>query len=362
MGTRGCTRQDGGFVIIVLLVFMLVAICAFGGLAIDVGKLYVVKSQLRNAADSAALAGAGNLYPSSSVTSPNWGNYTSALNVLRQNKAAGELLQSGDVQYGWWNLATNSWEVGSPVSGGVVPLLNRQGYCSEPPQGPCTPTSACPAGAVCIFTNLAAGVTATVSKSAGINGGPVPAPFAGVLGSKAFEVGMANTPSTAVIGPTGGVPSGVYPFAITKDTADYWAGRLNQPAYLDLINHGADPYRGQWATFDGTNNVPVIDKLLAASKTALSIGVDKVHIASGEKAALFDDVKINADVLLPVVATDHFNYNGDPVLTGFIGFHIDSVDTPNFRMRGSFIRLKAPPGSHAGGPSYGVISYPYLVQ
>jgi Flp pilus assembly protein TadG len=53
-------RDQKGF-IVVYMAFLIVVLCALVGLAVDVGYMYLVKTQLQNAADAAALAGASAL-------------------------------------------------------------------------------------------------------------------------------------------------------------------------------------------------------------------------------------------------------------------------------------------------------------
>ena len=54
---RGSNRG----IAVVYIALMLLVLLAFVGLAIDIGYMYVAKSQLQNAADAAALAGANLL-------------------------------------------------------------------------------------------------------------------------------------------------------------------------------------------------------------------------------------------------------------------------------------------------------------
>jgi Flp pilus assembly protein TadG len=56
----GCISNERGMVII-FVAFMLIALLSFGALAVDLGYLYLVQSELQNAADAGALAGAGCL-------------------------------------------------------------------------------------------------------------------------------------------------------------------------------------------------------------------------------------------------------------------------------------------------------------
>ena len=59
--------QDGAIGIVIAL--LLPVLLGFAGLAIDIGHLYVVNTQLKNAADAGALAGARGLVPYSTVYS-----------------------------------------------------------------------------------------------------------------------------------------------------------------------------------------------------------------------------------------------------------------------------------------------------
>lgn len=61
-------RQRGN--IILLTALMLPVLLGFTALAIDVGYLFVVRNELQNAADAAAMAGAGYLFQG--ATAPNW--------------------------------------------------------------------------------------------------------------------------------------------------------------------------------------------------------------------------------------------------------------------------------------------------
>ena len=56
MKTTTRARQRGA--VVILVGFVLVALIGFAGLVIDLGRLYVAKTELQNAADAAALAGA----------------------------------------------------------------------------------------------------------------------------------------------------------------------------------------------------------------------------------------------------------------------------------------------------------------
>ena len=60
------------------------AILGIGGLLIDVGRAYVVRADLQNYANAAALAAAGNVYNSSSTS--NATSYANAVQRGRHNR------------------------------------------------------------------------------------------------------------------------------------------------------------------------------------------------------------------------------------------------------------------------------------
>lgn len=60
-GMRGAARRKERGAVAIMVALALVALIGFVGLALDLGKLYVVKSELQNSADSCALAGARDL-------------------------------------------------------------------------------------------------------------------------------------------------------------------------------------------------------------------------------------------------------------------------------------------------------------
>ena len=76
----GSRRNQRGAVIIWLTLFLLVLI-GFGSLSVDIAKLAAARTQLENAADAAALAGASALDPATGVIQP-------ALALVRAQAAA----------------------------------------------------------------------------------------------------------------------------------------------------------------------------------------------------------------------------------------------------------------------------------
>ena len=95
-------KQSGASLI--LMSITLVSIMGFMGLAIDVGYVLVVRNELQNAADAAALAGDRYLYPLNG-TEPNWSIASSyASSAISLNKANNVSLSTGDIGTGYWNI------------------------------------------------------------------------------------------------------------------------------------------------------------------------------------------------------------------------------------------------------------------
>lgn len=113
-------RQGGNRgIALVYIALLLVALLAFVGLAIDIGYMYTTKTQLQNAADSAAHAGASKLLATGGVIL-NLSDAriidakNEAISFALKNKAAGEnivilsdgtnvLSDSNDVTVGFWD-------------------------------------------------------------------------------------------------------------------------------------------------------------------------------------------------------------------------------------------------------------------
>jgi Flp pilus assembly protein TadG len=114
LGNRG--------IAVIYIALLLVALVAFVGLAIDIGYMYVTKTQLQNAADSAALAGAsqmksvgtGTADPNDLVQSPARTeaisfaakNTATKVPIVISNDGSNTLSDSNDITVGNWNGTT----------------------------------------------------------------------------------------------------------------------------------------------------------------------------------------------------------------------------------------------------------------
>lgn len=194
---------------LVFVVLTLITIFSFAALAIDVGYLFVVRNQLQNAADAAALAGAnylyGDLYKTSSVSCvqsnvifPNWScaeaNTTSAIQL---NKATNTTLTDGQVASGYWNVTGNPTGLQSQS---ITPGTN----------------------------NLPA-VKVTIGKSNGQNGGGIATFFAGILGINTLNA-SATAVAVAASSPSCIGEGALLPVVMNKCAYDsYWNSAKNEP-------------------------------------------------------------------------------------------------------------------------------------
>src|SRR5262245_43333349 len=90
--------------VLVMVAGTLVMMLAMVAMVVDLGYMFVVRNELQSAADAAALAGAGYMFPLVS-NAPNWtAAETQTTNAVAINKAAGAALSNATVETGYWNL------------------------------------------------------------------------------------------------------------------------------------------------------------------------------------------------------------------------------------------------------------------
>lgn len=260
-GFRRRVGQQGA--VLAVVAFTLLLLLGFAAFAIDMAYLYVARNELQNAADSAALAGAGYLYPG--PPAPNWDvAQSNATRAVSGNKVTNVTLTDGQVTYGYWDT----------TGAKGLQLL------------PMTPGP-----------NDMPAVKVNILKAGGQNGGEVPLFFAKVFGISSTAVGasavaVASSPSS--IGPGGGFPLAIPECMFKK----YWDTSTSPPSLTDgstafpiySINYSKAPpcSQGQWTSYDlNTNNVPTIRNLIALGATLDS---NSTWIDPGTKATLYDTV------------------------------------------------------------------------
>ena len=328
--------------VLVMVAGTLVMMLAFVAMVVDIGYMFVVRNELQSAADAAALAGAGYMFPLVSNV-PNWtAAETQTTNAIAINKVAGAALSNATVESGYWNLT------GTPAG-----LQSKT----------ITPGA-----------NDVAAVRVTVSKSAGNNGGPVNLLFARIMGINRMDT-AAHAVAVVGVGPTTVVDNWIFPVAISKCLYDsYWSSvngtpsidpMTGMPYEFQITNHHAlGPCdAAQWTSLlDQDESVGAIRDLLdPQSKVTLKIG-DQIWLQNGTKNTLYDEVPIGVDVTIAVVDDAAGWGNWHPVVA-IAGFHIDAaVGGSGKYIQGHFVKDYKVGGGEPGGTYYGAYAPPRLAN
>jgi Flp pilus assembly protein TadG len=335
-------RQQGS--VVLFFAGFLIPLLMFGAFAINLARVSVVRNELQNAADAAALAGAWQLSTTGSGT-PNWAAAsTAATAAIALNASDNTQLSSGAVTTGYWNLA------------GVPSTM--QATTITP--GTCLTPNTCDFPAVQV----------TVTRSANQNGGAIALAFGSLLGLIS-TTGTAT--AVAVAAPRGTVAGGLFPVALGQCVYNlYWDSSTNQPkidpstgtAYEFQIGNGAT-YGGtcaasQWTSFTSVaNDVPTVRGLIAnGNPTPLSIG-DNIYIQPGVKTTLFSSVPTNTVIYVPIVSSI-VSKAYEPVVA-FAAFYVDSaVGGSGKYIQGHFLTVRAIPQSSGIAPANSGPSVPRL--
>jgi len=115
--------------VLTLTAASLLALMGFMGLALDVGYVYMVRNELQDAADAAALAGAGQLFSgSSSIPDFTVGSAAASSAITNlNNQAANAALVTGTITTGYWDLTGSTIEVHtSSLSANDFPAVKVQ--------------------------------------------------------------------------------------------------------------------------------------------------------------------------------------------------------------------------------------------
>lgn len=362
-------RQNGAMLITSAL--WLITLLGFTALAFDIGHLLLVRNELQNDADAAALAGANCLNKTTAASGAdctstpsstlNWSMASTKANIsIGLNKSDSIRLSNGTVQTGYWD-----------INGGTA-LKDT----TLSPIGPCTIT----AGVMGPCDKPA--VMVTISRASGSNGGPVGTLIATMFGGSAVPI---SAKAVAVISSPGSVlPSALIPQAINKCMFDlYWDSVSNSPklATTATLNgvpqvigqpweirigssyHYPDCDSGQWTSFQiDDNSTNYVNGLINnGNPTPLDIG-DSTYIQPGTKTALYNTLSSKyptppgADIFLPVIDSPTINSStttSQPIIA-FAGFHISDIRGGSDKyIQGHFTSGKTTSGSSGIGPYYG---------
>ncbi|HTH77104.1 MAG TPA: TadG family pilus assembly protein [Trinickia sp.] len=286
---RGSRRKQEGAVAITVAV-CLVMLLGFAALAIDVGNVMVTRNQLQNAADAAAMAGAGCLIrrtacSNTTATQPDWTTATAKASAFSTststNQVQGAAVKVSTVSTGYWNVT------GTPFRLETLPFT----------PGP----------------NDLPAVQVLIRKDGTNANGAVATFLSNVLGVQTLK---ASAVATAVLSQPGSVgPGGLFPLAMSKCLYDnYWdsttsapklspnnntlpgtsvAQQTGQPYFFQIgssYHYGACD-SGQWTTFDQDNNSASYARSLLTSgnTTTFAIGASPgTWIQTGTENTLFN--------------------------------------------------------------------------
>jgi len=317
---------------------------AFGALATDVARVMIIRNELQNAADAAALVGAGGLYPPNPT--PNWNNgVTQGSAAVALNATEGVKLVSGSVQAGYWDL---SRQTAGLQSQGITP------------------------GA-----NVVPAVQVTISRDVGANGGPVSMFLAAMFGPSVMSV---QATAVAVLSAPGTVgPGTLLPLAIGQcQYQKYWDSTKQQPLidpttnkpYVFNINDSYNPVTdgtcddGQWTAFgSGQTGASTITNLITSGNLSpLSITNNITFLNNGVADSIYKAVipLIGTTVFIPVV--QQVVPGSSSPIVAFAAFNITDVNRQGQvkYISGYFVGNAKIPNSGGTGPYYGAYVPPRL--
>lgn len=320
---RNFFRSDSGSVIaltaILLGVFMVVT-----ALAVDIGHLIVVKSELQRLADAAALAGVRGLLPDDLANVNPVTNYINtaqglqrAQDMLTRNAVEGNYLNTSNVlitlgTYDWTN-KTFSPSVSQATNAVLVEINNYE------------------------VNHFLGGFTGVGKTSTAVK-------------------------SLAAIGYAKGLPPGTMPIAIGQE----FLSQLDGTKPIQFAPDNKD--NAGWFAIGKVNNAVLVDYVVNESCPEINLS-DQVELLNG-KASAIDELAAKFatnktpegywDLSLPVVNTDKFNQ--DSPISGFVKFRITSIDTQKKEVWGRVLGLgMANVGAKPGGPKGGLLTTPKLV-
>lgn len=315
---RSPYRQQRGAVAIIAAVFLL-AMIGTAAFAIDFGRWFVVKNELQNASDAAALAGAGHLYPPT-ATGPNWSAATTAgSTAVPLNASDRQALSTGIMVPGYWNYSNQTFDTDTGKTQG---------------------------------TNELPALRVTIERSANANMGPVAMTFGRIFGTDTMD---ASATATAVVAVPGQAGEGTLaPYAIANclfndSDPPIWDQETQRPVgdppIKFVIATGAASGKscngcacGQWTSFDeenaGTNRLEQLIQIGNQSDVNAVPGngveISETWIAPGEKNSLYNAAAQyweGRDIRVVVVddKVHPLNEKGDAPVLGFACIHVHEV-------------------------------------
>jgi hypothetical protein len=311
------TRGASAVFVAVSIVMLLTVV----GLVIDLGHLYVVKQELRNAAEAGALAGAKNLFVLQDPDNPQPANvhcdlaHDAALTTVNLNKSDGRILNIPyeDAKVGLWENVGGEWQF-------------REAACS----------------------NDINAVQVTTRRTAAVNG-PVNLFFAGFLGMDFVEL---TARATGMLGWLTGLPPGFgFPIALGKN---YVPQNVGDEIPVTFSPDWGDS--GGWHCFKSTSaDANELKNYINGSLTPEGISIGEfINCLNGVAQSVIQETSKTLQahagsewiVYLPVVDTTKLNQFRE--VLGFCAFRIENVDNSTKAVSGSALGMYVAPN---GGSS-----------
>lgn len=346
-GPHTAHRQRGAVTLMAAL--LLPVLLGVAALAIDLAYVRVVRNELQNAADAAALAGAHHL-AAAVPTSAQWSQAEQqARQTVLLNRAAGRLLTTSEVLGGFWNPQTTGAHLQSlPYTPGPQDVAALQ---------------------------------VTVRKAEGVNAGAVPTFLA-----RLWSVHSVAVSARAVAGrvaPGLVQPGGVFPLAVSQCLYDnYWNRQASPPSpRLDpatgqpiVFRIGSDYHygpcdTGQWTSLHASSvGASQVEGLISSgSLVSLAVG-DAIWVRSGTEASLFKAVrecsqagnKKCAQVVVPVLSS--VTPGQSAPIRAFACLELLDAQQGQKFVSARMSRSCTPPAGGGIGPDLGVQLPPRLLQ
>ncbi len=313
---------------------LLPVLLGLAALAVDLARIHLVKVELQNAADAAAMGGARSLTDAGALSGDAF-NWTAAADSARafakRNVANGVKIQDANIETGYWNLQNPSSGLHGTLGTGDVPA-----------------------------------VRATIAIAEGQNSGPLNLLFAPILG-----IGESNVQASAIAviaPPKGGI--GIFPFVISKAIMDANWHSDNQQSFTIKNNYPKGKGDGNWTSLNNPDNSKnyISGIMKTGNATPLSINSSEVWVATGTMDKLFQQVDssdyIGKVFAIPVVTDLSPNSFQIYTIAAFQIISVDSKGNPK-SITGKFVDAAIIPGLDPGdgtGTSYGAYTPPILVK
>lgn len=337
----------------VYLALILIGMLGIAALVVDLGHLYVVKSELQNSADAAALSGAMEIY--STATGRRNINFPVAESTAKVdislNKSDGGALSfdnNGEVTVGFWNMSSSEF---------------------FPSNNPNDPT----------YINKNRIIPTVKVKVNRSDTNSVPTFFARILSSTFDKVAVKSNDAIAGRGFPGSFsPGNLLPFALTSCVADNYFNQNPLPSPPTTISSdtpyptsgGGSCNTGQWTTFFlDTNNTADVRKLISSGNTTpVEIG-DSIWIQPGVTNTLFNEIPLGT-YYVPIVSspTGVIETHAEMQVVGFVSFTVDKAVGGGAKKASIEGHFNSPyvtePGEASPGGSkyYGILTPPILVK